>query len=140
MDFTLIFKALYKPIIFVFKEIGHMFLNIEAWWIAKTLRTKDNLRWVAVVVSLVIIGVFREIEIKEQHAVDMSRVNNDNIFLKKKSDFSDYRFVSKLLEDIKELKGIKEIAVDNKKAIKTINKKNNVEEDQQGSETQKTVE
>lgn len=121
MDFTIIFKALYKPIIFVFKEIGTMFLKIEAWWISKKETTKLNIRWFAFVLLLLILAVSREIQVKNDVILAINRSNSDSVLLQKKIDFLEYRYLTKLEGDIKELKEIKTIAVSNQEQLNEMN-------------------
>lgn len=122
MNLTLIFKELYKPILYTMKQLGAMFINSENWWISKSPYTKLNLRWVLFTVILFTTAVFREVKAKENELVYYNRSIDDNLLLQKKNTLLEQRYLRKLEEDIKELKDIRKIAERNDKQIKNINK------------------
>lgn len=122
MDFALLFKGLYKPLLHVIKQLGLFFLSLEEWWISKTAYTKLNLRWVLFTVLLFTAAVLREIKTKEDELVNYNRSVHNSVLLQKKVDFLEYRYMSKLEEDIKELKNIRSIAEQNNAQLKTIAK------------------
>ena len=122
MDVALLFKELYKPVLYVIKQLGSFFLNSEKWWISKTAYTKLNLRWIFFTILLFTAVVLREIKSKEDELDNYNRVVLNTVLLQKKVDFLEHRYLSKLEEDIKELKSIRVIAERNSARLKTIKK------------------
>lgn len=122
MDFTLLFKGLYKPILYTIKQLGDIFVKAELWWISKSNYTKLNLRWIVFTILLFTAAVFREIKSTENELAYYNRSISDNVLLQKKIDLLESRYLSKLESDIKELKSIKVIAVHNEESLKEMNK------------------
>lgn len=122
MNFALIFEKLYKPIIFVLKEFGGMFLNIEIWWKSKTRYTKTNIRWILFTSLLFAFGVFKEIKNTNDAILNYNRSTVSINLLQKKVDALEQKYLSKLEADIKELKEIRAIAKENEKELKEITK------------------
>lgn len=120
MGFTLIFKELYKPIIFTLKEFGVMFLNIENWWTAKTRYIKLNVRWLLFTCLLFTFGVLKEIKNTNDATLNYNRSTRSINLLQKKVDALEQKYLSKLESDIKELKDIKAVAKENQKDLKEI--------------------
>lgn len=120
MSVTLIFEKLYKPIIFTLKEFGLMFLNIENWWTSKTRYTKLNVRWLIFTCLLFTFGVLKEIKNTNDATLNYNRSTNSINLLQKKVDALEQKYLSKLENDIKELKEIKSIAKDNEEDLKKI--------------------
>lgn len=120
MNFTLIFEKLYKPFIFTLKELGLMFLNIENWWTTKTRYTKLNIRWLIFTCLLFTFGVLKEIKNTNDATINYNRSANSINLLQKKVDALEYKYLSKLENDIKELKEIKQTAKENEKELKEI--------------------
>lgn len=120
MIFTSMFEKLYKPIIFTLKEFGLMFLNIENWWTSKTRYTKLNIRWLIFTCLLFTFGVLKEIKNTNDATLNYNRSTNSINLLQKKVDALEQKYLSKLENDIKELKEIKSIAKDNEKDLKKI--------------------
>lgn len=118
MSLTIIFEKLYKPIIFTLKEFGLMFLNIENWWTSKTRYTKLNVRWLIFTCLLFTFGVLKEIKNTNDATINYNRSANSINLLQKKVDMLEQKYLSKLENDIKELKEIKTIAKDNEKELK----------------------
>jgi len=116
------FEKISKPLIYFFKELGVMFLNIESWWISKKEYTRIHLRWTGFTILLLATGVLREIQTENDKIANNARNNSDKLLLQKKNNFLEYRYLSKLEEDIQEFKELKKIAINNQSRIKEMKK------------------
>lgn len=122
MSISLLFRELYKPVLYTIKSLGGIFAKMEVWWISKTDYTKLNIRWIMFVSLLFAFAVLREVKQRENELVNTTRSHDDNVLLQKKVSFLEYRYLSKLEEDIKELKNIRKIAIHNEEQLKEIKK------------------
>lgn len=99
-----------------------MFLNVEAWWNKKTKYTKLNIRWLMFTCLLFTFGVLKEIKNTNDATINYNRSANSINLLQKKVDILEQKYLSKLENDIKELKEIKATAKSNEAELKEMTK------------------
>lgn len=120
MNLAAIFSKLYKPILFFLNGVWDLFLKTDAWWVSKSDITKTNLRWMLFTSLLFTVGVFREIKTTNDNIINYNRNFANTLILQKKVDLLEQKYLSKLENDIKELKEIKQVAKENEKELKEI--------------------